>query len=226
MRGVKTSRADSSQKRKVVACKQCGKQFADISKRNEHKCSGGSRYYECDQCNSKYKIKDNFVKHRQAKHSTSVVVVRKKVGSKMRKENDSLESLEMNANIHDFGEFVVDALYLESGSLNCRVRNLECFNTKNAFEMKAHREKYHALLENRISFKKWRHLIPERFLKYGLSETMDDAQNVTVDVTKIIQNAKPVEKAPLKNADAKIEDRVRKDFREYLVKLRKRSSGL
>lgn len=226
MRGEKTSRSDSSQKRKVVTCKQCVKQFADVSKRNEHKCSGGSRDYECDQCDSKFKIKNNFVKHRQAKHSTSVVV-RKKVGSKMRKENDSRAFAEMNANNHDFGEFVVDALYLESGWLNCRVRNLECFDTKNAFEMKAHREKYHGLLENRISFQKWRHLIPERFLNDKSSEEIDDTPDVAVNVTKIIQNVKPeTEEAPLKNADTKVEDPVRKDFGDYLIKLRKRYSGL
>jgi len=228
MRGEKPSKADSSQKKRVVivTCKQCLKQFAGISKRNEHKCSGGSRFYECDQCNSKFKIKDNFVKHRQAKHSTSVVV-RKKVGSKMWKENGRGEFAEMNANIRDFGEFVVDALYLESGRLNCRVRNLECFDTKNAFEMKAHREKYHGLLENRISFEKWRQLIPDIFLNDKSSETMDDTPSVAINVTKIIQNVKSeTEEVPLKNADKKIEDPVRKDFREYLVKLRKRYSGL
>ena len=153
-------------------------------------------------------------------------MVRKKVGPRVKKEPTEAGTLEMNDNHQDFGEFIIDALYLDRGQLNCRVRNMECFATENAFEMKAHREKYHLLLEQRISFDKWKHLIPGRYLnKAGGIESKEDVQiKDDIDVTKIIQNVQAESADPIIDFEKAV-DPIRKDFGDYLVKLKHRYAG-
>jgi len=204
-----------------VSCKICLKKFSGISNR-DHMCRGGSRYYRCDKCDSKFKVKANFVKHKLTKHPPSVVG-RREIRITARKEEYS-DSMEMNANYEQFGEFIVDALYVYKGNLNCRVRNAECFVTENAFEMKAHRVKFHILLEKRFSFEKWRNLIPNKFLNPQGSEASKkkESEDATIDVAKIIQNAQSKHKDPMKKDERRVEGPlpIRKDFDEYLVKLK------
>jgi len=224
-----SSKTNSSNNRKPVICKKCSIEFADISKRNAHHCNGESRYYVCDHCGSKFKIKENFVVHRQTKHSTEVVV-RKKVGMNSKKEihnNGSLQ-MEINANNKEFGEFVIDALYLDNNQLSCRARNLECFLTNNAFQMKAHREKYHMLLEQRISFEKWRNLIPDNFLTEQMSGNdveMKNGGKVKSRVTNV-----DVKSFALKGDELRKESQsqaaIHKNFGDYLEKLKRRYAGV
>ena len=183
-------------------------------KRNEHRCDGGKRYYACDQCDFKYKVKDNYVKHRLAKHPSGGVVVRKNVGMEFKKEPVAAGTLEMNDDYEDFGEFIIDALYLDKGQFSCRVRNFWCFTTDNALEMKAHREKYHLILEQRIPFEKWKHSIPARFVN-----------NIEEDVKEEIKNEESivVSKDDKDDIDPMIKDR--KDFVEYLHKMAPRYVG-
>eukprot|EP00091_Calanus_sinicus_P006368 TRINITY_DN17012_c0_g1_i1.p1 TRINITY_DN17012_c0_g1~~TRINITY_DN17012_c0_g1_i1.p1 ORF type:complete len:219 (+),score=68.50 TRINITY_DN17012_c0_g1_i1:26-658(+) len=179
-------------KKKRMSCKLCPERFTDKVRLSQHMETHGNgpRYFKCDQCESKFKVMVNYVKHRQTKHTTAGIVVRKKFGIRIKTEKGD-ETQEMNANDLNFGEFVVDALYLDKDQLNCRVRNLECFTTGNAFEMKAHREKYHQLLEQRISFEKWRQLLPVRFLnKVDEVEANEKEEKDSIDVARIIENAK------------------------------------
>jgi len=225
------SKTNSSNNRKPVICKKCSIEFADISKRNAHHCNGESRYYVCDHCGSKFKIKENFVVHRQTKHSTEVVV-RKKVGMNSKKEshhNGTLQ-MEVNANNQELGEFVIDALYLDNNQLNCRARNLECFVTNNAFEMKAHREKYHMLLEQRISFKKWRNLIPDSFLSGELSgndaKMKYDGKVKSRDINVELKSfALKGDESTLKK-ESQSEAAIHKNFGVYLEKLKRRYAGV
>ena len=222
------ARRNSSLIRKPVVCKQCLTEFADISKRNAHNCKGEARYYVCDQCDSRFKVKDNFVTHRQTKHSTEVVV-RKKIGTKEMKENRHYRTLEIeeNLNSQDFGDFVVDALYLLNNQLQCRAMNQECFVTNNAFKMKAHREKYHMLLEQRISFVKWRDLIPANFLTGEVSENDVEMNAVQVKSSDTFNdNNSYVQKRHGSTSEKGSQDAIHKNFGVYLEKLRRRYAGV
>ena len=206
---------------KTVACTQCKHKFADKVKLQQHmKTHSGPRYYKCDQCASKYKIKDNFVKHRKTKHTSAGIVVRKKVGTRIKSEEhvNSVE-LEWNDN-HDFGEFIIDGLYLsDENNLNCRVRNLDCFSTRNLNEMKVHRETYHQLLEQRIPFEKWMHVLPNRFVKI---KQMQDVIKEKVE----LQVPKDADPALEVDDDKRLLDPVKKkQFGDLLVKLKNRHAG-
>jgi len=225
-----SSKRNSSNNRKPVICKQCYIEFADISKRNAHHCNGDARYYVCDQCDSKFKVKENFVVHRQTKHSTEVVV-RKKVAMKSNKENHygvGMIQMEVNANNQELGEFVIDALYMHNNQLKCRARNLECFVTNNALAMKAHREKYHMHLEQRISYLKWRDLIPNSFLNEEFSENDEEMKNdekvksrdASTDVISFAL------KGDQETAQKESQAAINKNFGDYLKKLRQRYAGV
>merc|ERR1712096_135327 len=199
---------------KTVACTQCKQKFADKGKLQQHmKTHSGPRYYKCDQCASKYKIKDNFVKHRKTKHATAGIVVRKKVGTRIKSEEHvNSVKIELNDN-NDFGEFIIDGLYLSDEShLNCRVRNLDCFSTRNLVEIKVHRETYHQLLEQRIPFEKWTNVLPNRFVK--IKEMEDELQVPNADTPLEVDD------------DKKLLDPVKKkQFGDLLVKLKNRYAG-
>jgi len=224
-----SSKRNSSNNRKPVICKQCHIEFADISKRNAHHCNGDARYYMCDQCDSKFKVKENFVVHRQTKHSTAVVV-RKKVAMKSKKETHhgvGVMQMEINANNQELGEFVIDALYMHNNQLKCRARNLECFVTNNALAMKAHREKYHMRLEQRISYLKWRDLIPNSFLNEEFSENEEmkndgngKSRDASTDVKSFALNGDE------ETAQGESQAAISKNFGDYLKKLRQRYAGV
>ena len=229
-REIKTLSKKSSSpiiKKKRMECKLCPERFPDKVKLSQHMETHGNgpRYFKCDQCESKFKLMDIYLKHRQTKHVTAGIVVRKKVGTRIKTDKGDDESMEMNANDLFWGEFVIDALYMDKDQLNCRVRNLECFTTGNAFEMKAHREKYHQLLEQRISFEKWRLLLPARFLNLVDEMEADKKEEKdAIDVARIIENAKPNFKVS-DEYEKKVLDPIRKDFGEYLVNLKHRYAG-
>jgi len=201
-------------KKKRMPCKLCPERFTDKVKLSQHMETHGKgpRYFKCDQCESKFKVMTNYVKHRQTKHVTAGVVVRKKVGTRIKTEKGDDRTQEMNANNLDFGEFVVDALYLDKDQLNCRVRNLDCFTTGDAYKMKTHREKFHQLLEKRISFEKWRHLLPARFL-IKVDEIKEDKKEE--NVARIIENVNP-DSVVSEGYEKKVLDPIMKDFGEYL----------
>ena len=165
-------------------------------------------------CISKYKVKDYFVKHRLVEHSSAGVVVRNNVGMKAKKEPVAAGTLEMNDNHVDFGEFIIDALYLDKGQFSCRVRNFWCFTTDNALEMKAHREKYHLILEQRIPFEKWKNSIPAMFVNIIEEDVKEEIKNEESIVVSIDDKD---------DIDPMIKDR--KDFVEYLHKMAPRYVG-
>jgi len=135
---------------------------------------------------------------------------------------------EMNSNHQEVGEFVIDALYVKGDQLNCRAGNIECFETDTVLEMKAHREKYHMLLEQRFAFETWRHLLPERFLKNTNIDQNKSMERLhgDIDVLEKIRNArKDVTEVSHGNVKKTIEDPIRKDFSDYLVKVRSRCFG-
>jgi len=135
---------------------------------------------------------------------------------------------EMNSNHQDVGEFIIDALYVKGDQLNCKASNMECFETDSVLEMKAHREKYHMLLEQRFAFETWRHLLPERFLKNTNIDQNKSMERLhgDIDVLEKIRNArKDVTEISHGNVKKTIEDPIRKDFSDYLVKVRSRCFG-
>merc|ERR1712096_566137 len=206
---------------KTVACTQCKHKFADKVNLQQHmKSHSGPGYYKCDQCASKYKIKDNFVKHRKTKHTPAGIIVRKKAGTRIKSEGyvNSVK-MELNDN-HDFGEFIIDGLYLsDENNLNCRVRNLDCFSTRNLNKMKVHRETYHQVLEQRIPFEKWMNVLPNRFVKI---KQMQDVIKEKVE----LQVPKDADLALEVDDDKMLLDPVKKkQFGDLLVKLKNRYAG-
>jgi len=218
-----------SPKKKRMPCKLCPERFTDKVKLSQHMETHGNgpRYFKCDQCESKFKVMGNYVKHRQTRHATAEIVVRNKVKTRIKTEKVKDETLEINANDLNFGEFLIDALYLDKGQLTCRVRNLDCFTTGNAFKMKEHREKYHQLLEQRISFEKWSQLLPVRFLNKveGLEAVMRKERDA-IDVIRIIENAKADCEVSSEDYEKKVLDPIMKGFVEYLVNLKHGYAGL
>eukprot|EP00092_Neocalanus_flemingeri_P006518 GFUD01007026.1.p1 GENE.GFUD01007026.1~~GFUD01007026.1.p1 ORF type:complete len:253 (-),score=59.32 GFUD01007026.1:23-781(-) len=223
---VSTSKRSSS---KTVGCKHCPGHFADKTKLMKHmETHTGPRYYTCDQCASKYKSKDNFVKHRQTQHGSVGIVVRKKVGKRIKSEKPlHAGALEWNDNQVDLGEFIIDGLYLsDENQLSCRVRNLDCFSTRNLIEMKTHRETFHQLLEQRISFEKWMNVLPDRFLNKK-DDNVDDIKDVKIDTIDVVQVLKDVstDHAVKVEDDQKHPDPIKKEFGDLLVKLKHRYTG-
>jgi len=182
--------------------------------------------HKCDQCASKFKAWKTCMKHKHFKHFTDDAYAKVETNIK---ECYTSGRLEIDANLKNFEEFIIDALYSNEGRLICRGGDSECFSTDNALEMKAHRERYHALLELRFPFDKWKHLVPELHLVDCDIGAEIKRHNVSIDVIEILQNVKlEYGKSKENIKDIRIgvgEDSIRKDFSDYLAKLRCRRAG-
>lgn len=219
----------TKEKRKVVKV-QNGKNPKAILTDLTRYQSSQKKKHSCHKRNhddSKLKEGTSLMKHKVSKHSTAAA-------SRNKVESNTVKGLflfsgpaEMNSNHQDV-EFIIDALYVKDDRLYCRAGNIECFETDAILEMKAHREEYHMLLEQRFSFETWRHVLPERFWKNIIIEknTSMERLHVDIDVLEKIKNARnAITEVSHENVKKTIEDPIRKNFSDYLVKLRGRCFG-
>ena len=175
---------------------------------------------------SKSKAREMPVEHKINNHSAAELSYNEV--DKHSEEGVFAVPLEINSNYEDIGEIIIDALYLKGDQLYCRAANMECFQTDSVFEMKAHREKYHVLLEQRFSFETWRHLLPERcFISVNIEKNKSiNRKPGDIDIIEKIKNARTAEtNVTQENINKTIEHPIRKEFSDYLVKLRSRRIG-
>jgi len=187
------------------------------------------RDFICDKCTSVFKSKSKYLVHRKTSHTQPSVEVRQRKSTSSRSVKKENTSKDMNSNDANFGEFIVDALYVSKDSkLVCCSGNLVCFSTNKILDMKHHREKYHGILESRIGYDTWKHLVPGNFLplaKAMHNNLHNERKDEVIDVAKIVRDAGS-RRSPVSRAkSAKLQSPIREKVKQYLMSLEQKYVG-
>jgi len=188
------------------------------------------REFICDKCTSVFKSKSKYLDHRKTSHTQPSVEVRQRKSTSIRSVKKENTSNDMNSNDANFGDFIVDALYVSKDSkLVCCSGNLECFSTIKILDMKHHREKYHGILESRIGYDTWKNLVPGKFLP--LVKAMhnnhfhDERKDEVIDVAKIVRDAGSRRSSVSRAKSAKLQSPIRQKVKQYLMSLEQKYVG-